>query len=90
MKLLEQGYHLTGQLSISLSFLKNTVRKNFTERTTDISNNSQTPDNHKRLWSYIKSKRQDNFGIPILKDSNGTYNTLVSTAFKYLFFDSVY
>ena len=36
--------------------------------------------NHKHLWSYIKSKRQDNFGIPTLKDSNGTYNTLASRA----------
>ena len=36
--------------------------------------------NHKRLWSCIKSKRQDNFGIPTLKDSNGTYNTLASRA----------
>jgi len=36
--------------------------------------------NHKRLWSYIKSKRQDNFGIPPLKDSNGTYTSNESKA----------
>ena len=34
--------------------------------------------NHKRLWSYIKSKRQENFGIPTLKDSNGTYTSYES------------
>ena len=36
--------------------------------------------NHKRLWSYIKSKRQENFGIPTLKDSNRTYTSYESRA----------
>jgi len=75
-----QDYHLTGQPIIPL---KNFLRKNAVKHKTDISNNSPNTHhdtNHKQLWSYIKYKRQDNFGIPTLKDNDGTYNIHKSRA----------
>ena len=35
--------------------------------------NPNSENGHKRLWSYIKSKRQDNIGIASLEVNNITY-----------------
>ena len=35
--------------------------------------NPNSENGHKRLWSYIKSKRQDNIGIASLEVNNTTY-----------------
>ena len=36
--------------------------------------------NHKCLWSYIKSRRQENIGMSTLKDDKGTYKESIDKA----------
>ena len=75
-----RDYHLTGQPTVPLKYYP---RKNAAMHTHQYLQQFTNPDhdtNHKQLWSYIKSKKQENFGIPTLKNNNGTYNSYESRA----------
>ena len=68
------------QIGQNITILKNCHNKNVAKLIISMYTNLSVLSNHKRLWSYIKSKRQENIGISTLKDDKGTYKHSIDKA----------